>query len=197
MILALAVVLGLIAALVHHRGRVFDEIAAIPLQAAWVAVLALVLQWPLLQTREGPVQSVRVQQALFLLSHVLLLIFVWRNRRVTGIQVVGLGVICNLLVILFNGGFMPITPETLTQINPGTTLGRWQPGLHYGYSKDVILLREEARLWALSDIFVLPYPFPRPTAFSLGDLLIALGIIVLFQRPGAQHTSGAPESSSR
>ena len=197
MILALAVVLGLIAALVRHRGRVFDEIAAIPLRSAWVAVLALVLQWPLLQAEQGPVQSVRVQQALFLLSHVLLLIFVWRNRRVTGIQVVGLGVICNLLVIIANGGFMPITPETLTQINPGTTLGRWQPGLHYGYSKDIILLREEARFWALSDILVIQRPFPRPTAFSLGDLLIALGIIVLFQRPGAQHTSGAPESSSR
>jgi len=197
MILALAVALGLLVALVRHRGRIFDHIATIPLRWAWLAILALVLQWPLLRAQEGPVQSVRVQQALFLLSHVLLLIFVWRNRRVTGIQVIGLGVICNLLVIIANGGWMPITPETLTQINPGATLGRWQTGLHYGYSKDIILLREEARFWALSDILVIQRPFPRPTALSFGDLLIALGIIVLFSSPGAQHTSGTPESSSR
>ena len=183
MILALAVALGLIAALVRHRGRIFDRIAAISLRSAWLAILALILQWPLLQAQAGPVQSIQVQQALFLLSHVLLLIFVWRNRRVTGIQVIGLGVICNLVVIVANGGLMPITPETLTQINPGTAPEQWQTGLHYGYSKDIILLREEIRFWALSDVLVISHLFPRPTAFSVGDLVIALGIILLLQGP--------------
>ena len=196
MILALAVVLGLFVALVRYRGRVFDRIVAIPLRSAWVAALALALQWPLLRAHAGPVQSIRAQQVLFLLSYVLLLLFVWRNRRVMGIQVVGLGVICNLLVIIANGGWMPITPETLTQINPRTALEQWQPGLHYGYSKDIILLREETRLWALSDILVLPYPFPRPTAFSLGDLLIALGIMALFHNPGTRQASGTLGSNS-
>jgi Sec-independent protein translocase protein TatA len=32
-------------------------------------------------------------------------------------------------------------------------------------------------------MLVLPPPFPWPTAFSLGDLLIAAGIIVLLQGP--------------
>jgi len=196
MILALAVVLGLLVALVRYRGRVLHQIAAMPLRSAWVAALALALQWPLLQAHEGPTQSLRVQQALFLLSHALLLIFVWRNRRLTGIQIVGLGVLCNLLVILANGGWMPITPETLTQINRGSALEQWQPGLHYGYSKDIILLREETRLWALSDILALPHPFPRPTAYSPGDLLLALGIIVLFQSPGAPSASGTLGSDS-
>ena len=118
-------------------------------------------------------QRIGVQQALFLLSHLLLLGFVWRNRRLPGIQIVGLGVMCNLLVIAANGGLMPITPETLVQINPGSTLAQWPVGAHYGHSKDIILLRAEIRLWALSDILVIPPPFPRPTAFSLGDLLIA------------------------
>jgi hypothetical protein len=76
---------------------------------------------------------------------------------------------------------MPITPETLIQINPGTIAEQWRTGIHYGYSKDIILPRGETRLWALSDILVLPYLIPRPTAFSLGDLLIAIGIIVLLQ----------------
>jgi hypothetical protein len=88
------------------------------------------------------------QQVLFLLSHLFLLVFVWRNRQMRGIQIVGLGVICNLLVIVANGGFMPVTPETLLQINPGSTLEQWPAGIHYGYSKDIILLRDQVKLWA-------------------------------------------------
>ena len=184
MILALAVVVGLAASLAHHRNRAFRRIAAIPLRSAWLALLAFALQWPLLQAPTGPVQRIGVQQALFLLSHVLLLAFVWRNRQLRGIQIIGLGVVCNLLVIAANGGLMPITPETLVQINPGSTLAQWLIGAHYGHSKDIILLRAEIRLWALSDILVIPPPFPRPTAFSLGDLLIASGIALLLQGSG-------------
>lgn len=186
MILALAVALGLIVSLIRYRSRAFHQIAAIPLRWAWLAVLALVLQWPLLQARAGPVQSVMVQQALFLLSYGLLLVFAWFNRQLLGILIVGLGVMSNLLVILVNSGFMPITPETLVQINPGTIAEQWRTGTHYGYSKDIILPREQVKLWALSDILVIPRPFPRPTAFSLGDLLIAIGIIVLLQGLGAR-----------
>ena len=189
MILALAVALGLVASFIRYRDRVFRQIAAIPLHSFWLAGLALVLQWPLLQTKGGSVQSVQAQQVLFLLSLLMLLIFVWRNRQLKGIQIVGLGVICNLLVILVNGGWMPITPQTLAHINPGTVPEQWPAQVHYGYSKDIILLRQQTKLWALSDILVLPPPFPHPTAFSWGDLLIALGIIVLLQGPVEKKTT--------
>jgi hypothetical protein len=142
-----------------------------------------------MQAPGGPIQRVQVQQALFLLSLLLLLVFVWQNRRLTAIRMVGLGVICNLLVILANGGWMPITPQTLAQINPGSIPEQWPSQVHYGYSKDIILLQEQTRLWGLSDILVLPSPFQRPTAFSLGDLLIALGIILVLQGSVAQLPS--------
>jgi hypothetical protein len=183
MILALAVVLGLIASLIRHRGRTTSQIASIHLHSAWLALVALALQIPLLRAPGGPAEQVRIHQVLFLLSHLLLLAFVWRNRRLVGIQIVGLGVICNLLVILANGGFMPISPDTLVRINPGSTPDQWPADFHYGHSKDIIVLQENTKLRALSDILVLPPPFPWPTAFSLGDLLIAAGIVVLLQGP--------------
>ena len=183
MILALAVILGLIGSAIRHRGRTANQLASIPLRSAWLALLALALQIPLLRAPFGPLEQVGVQQAFFLLSHLLLLAFVWRNRELVGVQIVGLGVVCNLLVILANGGFMPITPETLVRINPGSTLSQWPTAYHYGHSKDIILLREDTLLWVLSDILVLPPPFPWPVAFSLGDLLIAGGIVVLLQGP--------------
>lgn len=178
-ILATAVGLGLLAALLRYRGHAFSRIAALPLHWAWLVLLAVILQWPLQRAPAGPTHGLRLQQALFLGSQLLLLAFVWRNRRLIGVLLAGAGVAINLVVILANGGFMPITPETLAAINPGTTQEQWPEGLHYGHSKDVIQSREDTALWALSDILVVPSPFPWPTAFSAGDLLIAAGIVVL------------------
>jgi hypothetical protein len=181
MILASAVILGLIASIVRHRSNTLNRIAAIRLYSAWLAPLALALQWPLLRAPAQHTHDLAVQQVLFLLSYLLLLVFVWRNRHLPGIQILGLGVLCNLAVIVANGGLMPITPETLTHINPGSAPEQWLLGTHYRYSKDIILSREASRLWALSDILVLPPPFPRPTAFSVGDLVIAAGIVITLQ----------------
>jgi hypothetical protein len=186
MILALAVVLGLFVALLRYRQQAFSHIAAIPLRSPWLVLVAVVLQLPLLRAPAGPIQALRLQQALFLASHLLLLAFVWRNRRLPGILVAGAGVALNLVVIVANAGFMPVTPETLVSINPGSTVGEWPLGQHYGYSKDVIRLQGDTQLWILSDILIVLPPFPRPTAFSVGDLLIAAGIVILLAwGPGA------------
>lgn len=197
MILASAVVLGLLVSLARYRDRAFRRIASIPLHWAWVAPLALALQVPLLRSPAGPVEEIRLQQALFLASHLLLLAFFWRNRQLVGILIVAVGVLCNLLVISGNSGLMPIAPETLVRINPGSAVEQWPADVHYGYSKDVILARENTRLRALSDTLVLPPPWPWPTAFSAGDLVIASGIIVLLQgypvpgKPVAAHPRAA------
>ena len=181
MILALAVAVGLIVSLIRFRGYALERIAAISLRCPWLVLLALALQWPLLRAPAGLRQPIGVQQVLFLASHLLLLAFVGLNWRSTAVKIIGLGVLCNLIVILANGGLMPITPETLVQINQGTSLEQWPVGAHYGYSKDVILPRQSTALWLLSDILVLPSPFPWPAAFSLGDLIIAIGIIIILQ----------------
>jgi len=183
MILSLAVILGLIASAIRHRSETASQIASISLRSPWLVLLALALQVPLLRAPFGPTLEVTGAQVAFLFSHLLLLTFVWLNWRVLGIQIIGIGVLLNLLAILSNGGFMPITPQTLVRINLGSALDQWTLGFHYGRSKDIILLQHDTTLWVLSDILVLPPPFPWPTAFSLGDLLIATGIIVTLQGP--------------
>ena len=183
MILAWAVILGVIIALIRDGRSAFGRIAGIPLRYLWLVLAAVILQIPLLRSVTGPVSDFRVQQILFLISFVLLLVFIWINRHLNGVLVIGAGVILNLVVILANAGFMPISPETLLRINPGTELSAWQANLHYGGSKDIILGKGDTNLWFLSDIFIIPSPFPFPVAFSVGDIVIAIGIIYLLMYP--------------
>jgi zinc transporter ZupT len=46
----------------------------------------------------------------------------------------------------------------------------------------LLLPSEETALWALSDIFIIPPPFPVASAFSLGDILVAGGAFIFLQR---------------
>jgi hypothetical protein len=202
MILALAVFLALAAGLARHGPGAVARIRSLPLRAVWLAPLALALQIPLLRTPFCPAQELVGPQILFLLSHLFLVAFVWLNRRLPGVWLIGLGVACNLVVIVANNGLMPIAPETVIRINPGASLEQCIVGYHYGYSKDVILPVEQTRLWLLSDALVLPAPFPWPTAFSLGDLLLAAGIVWLLQGAryepvSARLSAAAPRTASQ
>jgi len=106
-------------------------------------------------------------------SQVIFLLFIWVNRRQPGFWMLGLGLIFNLAVILPNGGWMPITPKTASQIYPDSPPSSWKIGARLGTGKDIVLRPKDIRLEWLSDRFVLPIS-PK-AAFSLGDILIAVG----------------------
>ncbi len=177
MILAVAVFVGFLAVLVRYRRESIKHLAAIPLRHAWLLGVALVLQIPFLRSPAAPLEQLRVQQILFVSSLLILVFFVGLNWRLAGMLIVGAGLVGNLVVILANGGAMPISPGTLVKINPGSQPADWTPGTHYPGSKDVILEKEDTRLAGLSDALALRIPLMKRAAFSLGDLLIALGVV--------------------
>jgi len=171
--LVLLVTAGAVLAL--SRGRA-ARLTDLPVRSLWLAPLALALQVPVLRGMGGAAW----RGGLLLLSYGLLFLFLWRNRHLLAARILALGFLLNFLVIIVNGGFMPIAPETLALIRPGSTVADWQPGTLDVGSKDIVLSATEIRLRFLADIFVIPSPFPLPTAFSLGDAVILVGFAAFF-----------------
>jgi len=116
---------------------------------------------------------------------------IWQNRHLGGIKVIGLGLLLNSLVMVVNGGFMPITPETLVQIGYDGNASQLETGYIVGRTKNVVAEPGEASLWFLSDVMVIPRPFPIPTALSLGDLLIVLGVFFFLREAMFLHKVSA------
>lgn len=108
------------------------------------------------------------------LSQLLLLVFAWLNRRLAGMPILIAGLILNLAVIVANGGFMPIDPNTAEQIIGKDRMASLELGSRIGY-KDILLPAAETRLEWLADRFLSPVWSSYQVAFSLGDILIALG----------------------
>lgn len=129
-------------------------------------------------------------------SQLVLLVFIWINRDLVGIRILGLGLLLNLLVITLNGGLMPLAPETAQALYPEIPLSVWQVGSRPGRSKNIILPFEDTRLAWLSDSILLPEWFPWTRALSPGDLFIVLGVFWLLAVEKLDEPSlpeGSPE----
>jgi hypothetical protein len=198
MILAYAVLGGLGAGLVR-AGWGGRHLQVPQLQHTWLVVLAFLSQFVafhLPATR--PVVSDGVAAGALVVSQALLLIFAWYNRQEAGIVVLGVGTALNLLVIAFNGGLMPISPGTVLRLAPGASANSLKIGERLWQGKDIVLPLREMRFWWLSDYFVLSRGYRYRVAFSLGDVVIAMGAFWLFwamgKAPGKVGESQTTES---
>jgi len=188
MILLLAICFGLVAGWLRARAGCI-RYQAPPLKYSWLVVASMLPQGMVVylpRVREiTPDWAVKV---LLIVSLVGLLVFIWLNKKLPGLYVLGAGLVLNLLVISMNGGLMPISPETVAQLTPEHSAEVWQSGDRLGWSKDIILTRANTRLWWLSDHFLTPAWFQHRIAFSPGDVLIALGAFWFLWAQGAPPT---------
>ena len=122
-------------------------------------------------------------------TQICLLAFIWLNREQPGFILLGAGLALNLLVIITNGGWMPVSPHVVAQLSPNMQSTDLVSGMRVGWSKDILLLPSETRLGWLSDCLILPSWFPQRAAFSLGDILIASGAFWALWTRGGQKDS--------
>ena len=164
-------------------GGRLGRLANLPLRAPWLALLGFGLQLYMIYSPADMAQGLFGIRTLALIgSYAILLAFIWINRNIAGMLVVGLGLVLNLAVMLANGGYMPITPDAVKAIGFEYQLESAEIGSRLQDSKDILLPREQTNLWFLSDVFVLPPPFPIPSVFSPGDVVLAIGAFILILR---------------
>jgi hypothetical protein len=159
-----------------------------PIAGWWLVLVALVVQYVAIGF--PPTHNVISQSGAAValsISLALLLTFVWLNRRYSAFWVMGAGLLLNMAVIALNGGLMPISPATLQRLYPGASVDELPLGQQVGPSKNVLLLADETRLELLADRFYLPAWGSYAVAYSLGDVLIAIGVFWFLWQMGGQH----------
>ncbi len=109
-------------------------------------------------------------------SQLVLMGFVLLNSRRPGMPILGLGLAMNLVVILANGGMMPLSPQTASRVS---SIDVWAAGARFGPGKSMVLPTQTTAFGSLSDRIMLPDWFPYQAAYSLGDIFILAGALVL------------------
>lgn len=116
------------------------------------------------------------------------LIAVLRNVRLPGLALVAVGAASNLAAIVANGGVMPTTPAA--QAAAGVAIEQ-------GFTNSVVVANPG--LQPLTDIYALPAWVPFANVFSIGDVLIALGVVLVLvmgmrSAPTARREDALPVS---
>jgi len=104
----------------------------------------------------------------------LLVAFFVINYRISGLKLVGVGVLMNVLVVFANGGYMPVSTSMAEAYGFVETLTLLKQGAIFGHA----VLTPETTLSLLGDWIHIPPPYWFPKSVSPGDLIMDLGFMV-------------------
>ncbi|MDD5453808.1 MAG: DUF5317 domain-containing protein [Candidatus Bipolaricaulis sp.] len=189
-----AVGIGIVAGLIR-RGNLVN-LGQLRLRAPWLILIALVIQVLIFPVgSRGPLIPVGTAY-LHLVSYASLAAFIGLNRRYPEFLIMGVGLVLNLIVIAANGGYMPASAMALDRAGLSDVAAALREG---GQSGNTILMGEGTRLNFLGDFLYLPARVPLASAFSIGDVVLGLGLAVLLARrmvsrarPNHQGTGSDP-----
>lgn len=166
------------AGLLMHRWRL-----------AWLVWVALALQVVVVEVRLPD----SLAPVLHVGTYVAALVFLVANRRLRGVLVVAVGATLNGLTIALNGGTLPASADAIA----ATGVDRDAAFANSAVVHDAVLP------W-LGDVFAWPAPLPLANTFSVGDIVIVLGVLVVAwagarrigRSPGVQDGTGPGAESS-
>lgn len=177
MLLALAVVLGLVVAPLA-RGRL-RRLGDLRFHLPWLLIVALATQVLVLSMFTGPRTWWRV--GAYLGSYFLVVTFLVVNRAVAGFRLIAVGAVLNLLAICANAGVMPASAAA------ASTAGL-PPAAGDTFANSAVL--PDPRIAFLGDVFAVPASWPLANVFSVGDILLALGAFVAVQGATGSRLGG-------
>jgi len=180
MFILYALVVGLVLGLL--LGGRPAGLASLQFRWPWLIIGGLLIQVVLFSDQVATVVG-NLGPWIYVGSTGLVFLGVLRNIDISGMKIVALGAASNLAAIVANGGYMPASRSALE------ALGKTDPTI---YSNSASLAHPA--LEPLTDIFALPAWLPSANIFSVGDVLIALGVVVVIV--ASMRRSGPPVPSS-
>lgn len=159
-----AVLAGLILGLV--TGGSASRLGELRLSWAPLIVLAMIVQMLLFSSPLGNALGGTAPLA-YVASNLAVLVAVAANLAIRGLPLVLVGGFSNLAAIVANGGYMPASAEALAAAGDLPKVG---------YSNSVP--RDDVVLGPLTDLFSMPSWMPMANVFSVGDILIGVGVAV-------------------
>lgn len=188
-VLLLAVLLVAVIAVPLLGGRL-GALAELELSWLWAIPVAVGIQIFIISIIPG--RFTGTHAPLHVLSYLFAAAFLIRNARLPGVWLIGSGTALNLLAIVANGGVMPAGRAALEAAGVVQDAGQ--------FANSTAL--PAAKLLFLGDIFYVPDSVPLlDTVFSIGDVAIGLGAIVLIHSVSGSRllarrsaTSNAPDA---
>ena len=161
MFILYAIPIGIVAG--YAIGGRLEHLRQVRLRWVPVALVGLAVQIVLFAAPSGSWPE-WVVPLVYEASTLAVFIAVLRNLAIPGVVLIAIGAACNLLAIVANGGWMPADPAALASVG----------GLPAGPSNSIVI--PDPVLQPLTDLFALPDWLPFANVFSVGDVLIGLGI---------------------
>jgi hypothetical protein len=160
----MAFIAALLVVTVPLFGGRLRALAAVRITSVWLIGSALALQ--VLAISVVPTWPRLLLVGAHLVSYALAGRFVWLNRRVAGLPIVALGGALNAVTIAVNGGTLPASRAALVRA-----------GIHpvAGDFNNSGVLAHPHLAW-LGDVLATPAGFPMANVFSIGDVLILVGV---------------------
>lgn len=161
--LALAACLASVPLAGGHMLRLAD----VRFRGVWLLLVAIVAQIIIIEV--VPSSSEDVLKLVHLASYALIGAFVVANRRLAYLWVVALGGTLNFVAIAVNGGVMPA--------RAGALAGAGLPVDPAVFVNSAVVA--DPKLAFLGDVLFVPSSWPASNVFSIGDVVIVVGALLL------------------
>ena len=171
-IIIISIIIGLL------RNGKLSSLSQISLKKTELIVLACLIQGGIIFLGSRNIKFVLDHSSyMIIFSYIVLLLAVWYNKNLKGINFVSLGIIFNFIVIVANGGHMPVLLSSLYKAG----LNDFALVLKEGTYVTHTLITEKTLFRFLADVIPLSPPFPDPSVVSVGDFLMFYGVFSLIQ----------------
>jgi hypothetical protein len=152
------------------------------LKWGWVFPLLLIVQLTVFTLQNHSEFLGQLSGSIYILVYIIGLLFLFLNRKNPGFILIFIGVFLNFLVMVVNGGRMPVSVESAAVLDPS-----YMEALKESLYAKHTMLTSTTYLGFLGDVIPISDPYPRTQIISIGDIIMNIGIFLFIQYIMVRH----------